>query len=478
MNKFRSFSAVIFLGVSALACAPASAEQPKQEPQPPAHAALGVTSFAPIVERVTPSVVSVYTTKTIKSRMERIPPEWRRFFGDALPGGKLPPETLQGLGSGVIVSEDGYILTNNHVVEGADEIMVRLGLQQKEYKAKKVGTDPGSDVAVLKIEAKNLPVITFADSDKARVGDVVLAVGSPYGLTETVTAGIISGMGRGGMGIVDYENFIQTDASINPGNSGGALVDTEGRMVGLNTAIFSQSGGNVGIGFAIPSNIARQALESIRQKGRVVRGYLGIYLQPLTQKLADAFKINELSGALVGEVNPKSPAEKAGIKNGDVIVEVNGKKVEDPRGLRLTVSGMAPGTKVQLKLVRDGKEKTVEAELGELPAKEARIGQAEPKEKTSNVLDGITVNDLDEQTHKSLNVPPGVQGAIVSEIDQESPGYVAGLRESDIIQEINHKPVKNANEAIELSEKVGKKDTALLRVWTRGQSRYVALEPK
>src|ERR1700740_425056 len=285
--------------------------------QEPAQTQQGViTTFAPIVEKVAPSVVTVFTTQTVSRGLSQSPFSddiLRQFFGGQSPKtqGK---QTLQGLGSGVIVSPDGYILTANHVVSGADEIMVGLGTDLRKYKAKKVGADPGTDVALLKIDEKTLPAITFADSDKARAGDIVLAIGNPFGLRETVTMGIISAVGRGGIGIVDYENFIQTARAINMGHFGGALVDTEGRLLGINTAIFSRSGGNQGIGFAIPANLARDVMQSLREKGRVVRGYIGTSVQTLTPDLAEALKLKGVSGALVGEVSPKSPAEKAGIK--------------------------------------------------------------------------------------------------------------------------------------------------------------------
>lgn len=276
------------------------------------------TTFAPIVEKVAPSVVSIHTSKSV-----RVPRGLRDFFG--MPGPGMGRETQRGLGSGVIVSEDGFILTNRHVIEAADEISVHLA-DHREFKAKKIGADPGTDIAVLKIEATGLPLLPFADSDKARVGDIVLAVGNPFGLAQTVTMGIISGLGRGGMGIVDYENFIQTDASINPGNSGGALVDLSGQLVGINTAIFSRNGGNEGIGFAVPSDLAQEVLNSIRKNGRVIRGYLGTVIQPVTPELATAFKLKETTGALVADVTPGSPADKAGIEHGDVILSLDGKK--------------------------------------------------------------------------------------------------------------------------------------------------------
>src|SRR5207247_6080525 len=286
-------------------------------------------TFAATVEKVAPSVVTVFTTQTVARGVTSFPcgdDTLRQFFGGQSPQtqGK---QTLQGLGSGVIVSPDGYILTANHVVSGADEIMVGLGNDLRKFRAKKIGTDPGTDVALLKIDENNLPSLNFADSDKARAGDTVLAIGNPFGLRQTVTMGIISAVGRGGMGIVDYENFIQTDAAINMGNSGGALVDATGRLLGINTAIFSRSGGNQGVGFAIPANLARDVMQSLREKGRVVRGYIGALVQTLTPELAEAMKLKgQPTGALVGDVTPKSPSEKAGMKTWDVVTAVNGKK--------------------------------------------------------------------------------------------------------------------------------------------------------
>src|SRR5438876_6780045 len=346
--------------------------------QEPAQTQQGViTTFAPIVEKVAPSVVTVFTTQTVSRGLSQSPFSddiLREFFGGQSPQ-RQGKQTLQGLGSGVIVSPDGYILTANHVVSGADEIMVGLGTDLRKFKAKKVGTDPGTDVALLKIEEKNLPAITFADSEKARAGDIVLAIGNPFGLRQTVTMGIISAVGRGGMGIVDYENFIQTDAAINMGNSGGALVDINGRLLGINSAIFTRSGGNQGIGFAIPANLARDVMQSLREKGRVVRGYIGATVQTLTPELAEAMKLKgQLTGALVGEVNPKSPSKKAGMKTGDVITAVNGKKVNDPRELRLMIGSMAPGTKAHMEINREGQTKTFDVELAEMPAGEAEQG--------------------------------------------------------------------------------------------------------
>src|SRR2546422_1130222 len=375
--RFCVLLIIIILCVAAGASSPAAQETAPMQPGV-------ITTFAPIVEKVAPSVVTVFTTQTVSRGASAFPfsdDALRQFFGGPAPQ-KQGKQTLQGLGSGVIVSPDGYILTANHVVSGAEEIMVGLGTELRKYKAKKVGTDPGTDVALLKIDEKNLPAIAFADSEKARAGDIVLAIGNPFGLRQTVTMGIISAVGRGAIGIVDYENFIQTDAAINMGNSGGALVDTQGRLLGINTAIFSRSGGNQGVGFAIPANLARDVMQSLRERGRVVRGYIGASGQTLTPELAETMKLKgQPTGALVGEVAPKTPSEKAGMKTGDVITAVNGKKISDARELRLMIGSMAPGTKVAIELNREGQNKTLNVELGEMPAGAAEEGaEASPEE--------------------------------------------------------------------------------------------------
>src|SRR5438067_5549182 len=456
--------------------------------QGPAQMQQGViTTFAPIVEKVAPSVVTVFTTQTVARGLSTFPfsddDTLRQFFGGQTPQ-RQGKQTLQGLGSGVIVSPDGYILTANHVVSGAEEIMVGLGIDLRKYKAKKVGTDPGTDVALLKIEEKNLPSITFANSDKARAGDIVLAIGNPFCLRQTCTIGIISAVGRGGMGIVDYENFIQTDAVINMGNSGGALVDIEGRLLGINTAIFSRSGGNQGIGFAIPANLAREVMQSLREKGRVVRGYIGASVQTLTPELADAMKLKgQLTGALVGEVTPKSPAEKAGIKTGDVITGVNGKKVSDDRELRLIIGSMAPGTRGQIELNREGQTKTVDVELGEMPAGAAEErAEASPEESAqpekTTVFGGVAVADITDDIRSALNLSKDTKGAVIADIDSDSAAAKAGLREGDVIQEVNKQPVKSAKDLLAISKKLKPNDKILIRVWSQGRSSFVALEPK
>jgi serine protease Do len=436
------------------------------------------TSVAPVVKKVAPSVVNIYSTVTVHERPNQLfnDPLFRRFFGEQF-GGQTQPRSHreQSLGSGVIVSPDGYILTANHVVEGAEKVKVALASGEKEFDAKVIGADPATDTAILKVDAKNLPAITIADSDKLEVGDVVLAVGNPFGVGQTVTMGIVSALGRGGFGINNYENFIQTDAAINPGNSGGPLVDAEGRLVGINTWIFSQTGGFQGLGFAVPINMARYVMERLISDGKIARGYLGLWLQPeLTLELAKQFNLPNLNGALVTTVDPESPAGKAGFKEGDFVTEFNGKKVKDMRQLRLMVSQTAPGRKVMVRFLRDGKEKILSATLGEMPKEElARGSQKQPGEhgeSKTDALDGVEVTDLDAQARREADIPNNVRGAIVTKVDENSNSAEAGLQAGDVIVEINHEPVRTADDAVALSEKV-KGERILLRVWRSGEGR-------
>ncbi|MBI3851542.1 MAG: DegQ family serine endoprotease [Verrucomicrobia bacterium] len=447
------------------------------------------TSFSPVVKKVAPSVVNVFTTKTVKNPSpEMLPffgdPFFRRFFGDQFDENQprrrqqpQQPRTFKerSLGSGVIVTKDGYILTNNHVVDGADEIKVTQEKSKQEYSAKVVGRDPKTDVAVLKIDAKDLPFVTFADSDKIEVGDVVLAIGNPFGIGQTVTMGIVSATGRGGMGIEDYEDFIQTDAAINPGNSGGALVDAEGRLVGVNTAIYSRSGGNMGVGFAIPVNLVRSVMDQLIHGGKVVRGYLGVMLQELTPELAKEFKVPDSGGALVGEVMERSAAAEAGLKYGDVIIEFDGKAVQDHRTLKLMVGQTPPGKKVDVKVLRDGKEKTFKVTLKEMAEEKAAAGTREPSEKESDALNGVEVGDIDAAARSQLKIPASVSGALITNVDPNSASFEAGLREGDVIQEVDHKSVKNAEEAVEVSKHI-KVKKVLVRVWSKGGSRFIIVD--
>jgi serine protease Do len=452
----------------------------------------GVSSYAPIIKRAAPSVVNIYSTRTIRQRPMMNPffndPFFRRFFGPEPDEGNQRPRRLktQSLGSGVIVSADGYILTANHVVEGADDIKVALDSGGKEYTAKVIGADPPTDVAVLKISAKDLPVITIADSDKLEVGDVVLAIGNPFALNQTVTMGIVSALGRTALGITDYENFIQTDAAINPGNSGGALVDVEGRLVGINTAIFSRSGGYQGVGFAVPVNLARSVMERLIKYGKVTRGYLGISLQPeITEDLMQEFKLPDQSGAMVAGVSPNTPAAAAGLASGDVIRAVDGKKVADSPQLRLMISQTPPDTKVTLAILRSepGKkpvEKSISVTLGTLPpelaSRDSRNGPREEAAPARDALDGVEVSDLDANLRHQYNIPSQIHGALVTGVDDGSNAAEAGLREGDVIQEINRHSIKDADEAVEWSKKVEHDKRVTLLVWARGGSRFVVVD--
>jgi len=440
-----------------------------------------VTSFAPVVKGVSPSVVTVSVTqKGQRLQMRDNPftddPFWAPFFGG--PRGQGPREyrtpDRQGLGSGVIVSEDGYILTNNHVVDGADEVEVHLSADNKVYTAKVVGTDPKSDIAVLKVDAKHLPAVTFGDSDQIEVGDLVLAVGNPFGIGQTVTMGMVSALGRGNMGL-DYEDFIQTDAAINPGNSGGALVDAHGRLIGINTAIISRSGGYQGIGFAVPVNLARSVMDSLVENGRVIRGFLGVNIQNVNDDLAAAFHLEQAKGALVAQVSPDSPAEKAGLKEGDVIVRFDGREIKDSRQLKLLVGQTRPGTRVPVELMREGKAESLNVTLKELPGETqvARRGSDDGVQDTER-LAGVIVSDVDPQARRQLDLPRNVNGALVTQVEPDSAAYKAGLREGDVILEIDRQSVRSGDDAVKAANKV-KGDQILLRIWSQGGTRYLVV---
>ena len=446
--------------------------------EPGSHA-----SFAPIVKRVAPGVVKIFTTTRVQRTAYTGPgPDmddfFRHFFGDLQPGRKsrrqFDTPRQEGVGSGVIATKDGYILTNNHVVDGADEVKVALQ-DGREFTAKVIGRDPKTDVAVVKIDAKDLPAVAMADSDQVEVGDVVLAIGNPFGIGQTVTTGIVSATGRGGTVGLDYEDFIQTDAAINPGNSGGALVDAEGRLVGINTAILSRSGGNQGIGFAIPSDLARDVMASLIRDGHVTRGYLGVMIQDLTPSLAREFSLKDAKGVLVADVTDNSPADQAGLKDGDVILEFNGKQVTDSRHLKLEVARAHPGQTVPVKILRHGNAKNLEVHIQPQPDSERLARNDTPDQKDNGTLNGVTVADLDRGARQQFNVPPHVHGVVVTVVEPDSPSAEAGLQPGDVIQEINRKSVTTAEEAVQLTERPADK-TTLLRVWRGGGSRYVVVD--
>jgi len=439
-------------------------------------------SFAPVVQKVSPSVVKVFTSKKGATETFSIGPGFGEpgfgwFFGDPREGRGLqrnfrsPRE--HGVGSGVIVDKEGYILTNQHVVDGADTVKVSLQ-DGREFTAKVVGTDPKTDVAVLKVEAKDLPAIQTADSDQIQVGDVVLAIGNPFGIGQTVTMGMVSAKGRGNMGL-DYEDFIQTDAAINPGNSGGALVDAEGRLIGINTAILSRSGGNQGIGFAIPINLARYVKDSLVKDGRVSRGYLGVVIQDLNPALAKEFQLNDRQGVLVSDVTADGPAGRAGMKSGDVVIEFNHKPVQNSRQLKLEVAQTKPGKTVPVKFLRQGAAKNLEVTLRALPGEERQAKTHYSDREDTGTLEGVAVSDLDSRTRQQMEIPAQIRGVLVTDVAPDSAAYEAGLKSGDVIQEINRQPVKSADEAVRLTEHA-KDKTTLLRVWSQGNSHYVVVD--
>ncbi len=458
-------------------------------------------SFAPIMDKVAPSVVTISISKNVRVGGRGLgggnplmdDPFFRKFFGipedeqggrdsgrDSGKGRKRPMPV--GLGSGVIVSKDGYIITNHHVVEQADEITVTLADGKTELKAKKIGTDAGSDIAVIKVELQNLRPITFADSDQIKVGDNVLAVGNPFALRQTVTKGIISAVGRNQTGISEFGNFIQTDASINPGNSGGALVDVLGRLVGINSAIFSQSGGNMGIGFAVPSNQARSVMESLIKHGKVQRGFLGIQMQELDDKLAKEFKAPNKDGILVGDVVPGGGAEKAGVKPGDVIVEMDGHRADDIAAFRNSVANMMPGTKVELKIFRNGKPQSITVTLVERPSAGVALGTPSAPSpapvKVPDVLDGVTVADINPEFRKRFGIGDEVKGALVTQVNPDSACADADVRAGDVIVDIDGKKVASADEAVKLSEEVKTKSSVRLRINRKGGTQFVVVEER
>lgn len=432
-------------------------------------------SFAPIVKAVTPSVVKVFvTTAAQRQQLSGADMEqFRRFFGPMLPDFDQQQQTpsQHALGSGVVISPNGYILTNNHVVENAKEIQVALN-DGRSFTAKLVGTDPQTDVALLKIDATNLPALTLADSDAVEVGDVVLAIGNPFGIGQTVTEGIVSAKDRMTEGDKD-EDFIQTDAAINPGNSGGALVDTQGRLVGINTSILSRTGGNQGIGFAVPSNLCRWVVDSLVKNGKVSRGFLGVSIQDVTPDLAKAFKVNRTVGALISEVTPNGPADSAGLKNGDVVLQYDNKPVENSMQLKLRVAETTPGSNVPVEIDRNGESKTVNVIVKERSGSSVAQNNT-PKNSDEGSLNGVTVNDLNQDLRTELKVPSTVQGAVINEVDPSSPAYEAGLRVGDVITEINHRPIKSAQEAVDATSGKANGET-LVKIYRNGGSHYVAV---
>ncbi len=466
----------------------APAPEVKVEHAPVDRARTPAGSFAPIVQKVAPSVVEIFVTSkgskgsseqdSTSDLFEKFFGQQRRRGGPGSGGGNNEDSFAprqHGLGSGVIVSSDGYILTNRHVVENASEIRVALS-DGREFTAKLVGADEKTDVAVVKIKADNLQALTFADSNELAVGDIVLAVGNPFGITQSVTQGIVSGKDRVTGNATD-EDFIQTDAAINPGNSGGALVDVEGRLVGINTAILSRSGGNQGIGFAIPSNLCQWVMTSLVKTGQVERGYLGVAIQRLTPTLAQLFGLEKITGALVSDVTSGGPAEKAGIRSGDVIRTYNGQSVRDSAQFKLQVAETAPGTKVAVQLVREKETKDLDVTINTQPGQTLAKGNRSDKDssKRHEALQGVAVVELDANARRQLSAPESLRGAVISEVEQGSAAAEAGLQQGNVIVEINHKPVKSAQDAVDLTSQPTTNET-LVKVWTHNGTRYLTIE--
>jgi serine protease Do len=431
-------------------------------------------AISEVVAVVKPSVVNISSTRTLKSQETDSHfsnnPFFKRFFGDE-PFERPREHKQSGLGSGVIIDEDGYILTNNHVIRDADEIKVKLS-DQREFKGKVIGTDLKTDIAVIKVDAKNLPAIKFGDSDNLKVGSTVLAIGNPFGLTQTVTSGIVSATGRANVGIADYEDFIQTDAPINPGNSGGALVNIKGELIGINTAIVSTTGGYQGIGFAIPSAMAKAVMESLIKNGKVVRGWLGVSIQPLTPELAKQFHLKVGEGVLVGDVVEDSPSEKAGIQRGDVITEFDGKEVRDVTSLRNMVAGTEPDKVVKIKLIRDGKPNTLEVKINEM------TGEIRTLSKTfENRLKGVSVQDLTPSIRKTLDVPKRITGVIVTDMADDSPAEGVLMR-GDIIMEINKKQIRDIKDYESVAPTIQAEEDILVLIYRKNSAFYLTLAVK
>jgi serine protease Do len=427
--------------------------------------------FAPMLARVEPAVVNISATKVSRVSSPYLDdPFFRFFFGDRV----VPQERRErSLGSGVIVRADGIILTNHHVIKDAADITVTLS-DKRDLKARILGSDPKTDIAVLRVEGKDLPTLPFGDSRQVRVGDLAFAVGSPFGLAQTATFGIVSAVGRGEIGIVDYEDFIQTDAAINPGNSGGALVNSRGELIGINTAILSRGAqGNQGVGFAVPAHMAKAVMDGILSHGRVVRGWLGVALQEITPALAKAFRLKSAQGAIIGHVENNSPAAKAGLRPGDVVTAVDGEPIKSYRRLRLKIASLLPGTRITISFLREGRAMETSVVLGELGAPR---GRASSEGSVGGPLEGLQVQSLTPRIARQLQLPPYARGVVVVGIRPDSKAAAAGLRRGDVIFEVNRQPVRSPEELENVVAAAG--GQSLLLLVSRGDMNlYLVIEP-
>ena len=444
----------------------------------PVTGGLPAAGFADVAKAVTPAVVNI-TTSGAEEVSDQTRPRGKMedFFGSPFGprrfGPPMEPRERRGggQGSGVIVTQDGYVLTNNHVIAGAKTVTVTLP-DKREFKGRIVGSDPKSDIAVVKIDGTQLPTIPWGDSSRLQVGEYVLAVGNPFGLNSTVTLGIVSALGRGHMGITQYEDFIQTDAAINPGNSGGALVNTKGELIGINTAIFSQTGGYQGVGFAVSTGMSKPIYESLVKTGKVVRGFLGIGIQDLNHDLAKSFGVKGNNGAVVTDVKEEGPADKAGIKQGDVILSFQGAPIEDSVTLQRAVTRSAVGSKVTVKVMRDGQEKDLSVTIAELPDN-PQIAKAEAGP-SDQPLAGLAVQELDRETAQELGLKGKIQGVVVTTVDPESDAERAGLMPGDVIREINRNPVTSMKDFDRAASNLKKGQTVLVLINRRGASLYLS----
>jgi Do/DeqQ family serine protease len=441
-----------------------------------------IDSYADVVARVAPGVVTIRSERRVRAPQQHPfldDPFFREFFGDEF-GGRTPQprdRIERGLGSGVIVSQDGYILTNHHVIDGAEEIKVET-ISNQVFDARVVGTDPPSDVAVLKIEANGLTALTLGDSDNVRVGDVVLAVGNPLGVGQTVTAGIISAKGRStGLSDGSFEDFLQTDAPINRGNSGGALVNTEGEMIGVNSQIISPSGGNIGIGFAIPSNMARNVMDQLINSGKVKRGQLGVTVQQVTSDIASSLGLPEPRGVIVNSVTPGSPADRAGLRRGDVITALNGEAINDTNTLRNRIARIGPGTEATLTILRDGREQQVSVTLGELTTSGGGGGSQPDRDGTTSGRLGVAVRPLTPEIASQLGIDRNAQGLVVISVEPSSPAADSGIQQGDVIVEANRRAVQTVDDLAAAVEQAGDRPLLLL-INRRGQSAFITVRPR
>jgi serine protease Do len=435
--------------------------------------------YTRVASAVVPSVVSITTSKTV-SRHVPVDP-FELFFGRRFSDEGPAQQKVNSLGSGVIVSKEGHIVTNNHVLNGTDDITVQLS-DGRQAKARIIGTDAQIDLAVLKVDLDNVTPLQFGDSDQVRVGQIVMAIGNPFGLDESVTQGIISAKDRRAVNDSEVE-FFQTDTAINPGNSGGPLVNIRGEVIGINTAIYSESGGNQGIGFAIPSNVVRAAMKSIISKGRVIRGYLGVAIQVVTPDIAEQFKLSGARGALVTDVTPGSPAEKAGIIRGDVIRTVNGYEVKDTLALINRVAEADVGSNLTIELVRDGENKTVIAKVTEQPADfKTAINRSQDEDQDStepgqnSILSGVQVENLNPQLRTRANVPPSVNGVIITRIDPNA-NAAQQLRPGDVIEQINRQPISNVDDFQNVVGQLDPNHPVIVGLARNRQRSFVLIQP-